>query len=311
MKPIILIAVVAIVVVAAAAVLLVGLGTGGKMTNGPVACTMDARICPDGSAVGRVAPNCEFAPCPEVGSNQCECPTGYRKDGDACNPECYYSTPPCLAPSVPCSPLVGNDFDEHGCKGSAGYSWCEAKQKCLRAWEEPCTEGCVPDPAKACTMDYTPVCGKDGVTYGNRCAAEAVCAEIAYAGECGSTGGTGGALGGGTGMANPASVYCEEQGGTLEIVDTPEGQVGMCHFANGQVCEEWALFRSNATNCTGADGSPAKTYCQPEQRGAEICTMEYRLVCGWAADGGKKQTYSNPCGACIQTNVAYWTEGEC
>ena len=30
----------------------------------PVACTMDAKICPDGSGVGRVGPNCEFAPCP-------------------------------------------------------------------------------------------------------------------------------------------------------------------------------------------------------------------------------------------------------
>ncbi len=30
----------------------------------PVACTQDAMICPDGSAVGRVGPNCEFAPCP-------------------------------------------------------------------------------------------------------------------------------------------------------------------------------------------------------------------------------------------------------
>lgn len=29
-----------------------------------VACTMDAKICPDGSAVGRIPPSCEFAPCP-------------------------------------------------------------------------------------------------------------------------------------------------------------------------------------------------------------------------------------------------------
>lgn len=29
-----------------------------------VACTLDAKICPDGSSVGRVGPNCEFAPCP-------------------------------------------------------------------------------------------------------------------------------------------------------------------------------------------------------------------------------------------------------
>lgn len=32
-----------------------------------VACTMDAKICPDGSAVGRVPPSCEFAPCPSGG----------------------------------------------------------------------------------------------------------------------------------------------------------------------------------------------------------------------------------------------------
>jgi len=36
--------------------------------------------------------------------------------------------------------LVGNDSDEHGCKASAGYSWCEIKQKCLRTWEEKCEE---------------------------------------------------------------------------------------------------------------------------------------------------------------------------
>ena len=30
-----------------------------------IACTMEAKICPDGSAVGRSGPNCEFAPCPK------------------------------------------------------------------------------------------------------------------------------------------------------------------------------------------------------------------------------------------------------
>ena len=29
-----------------------------------VVCTMDAKMCPDGSYVGRVAPNCQFAACP-------------------------------------------------------------------------------------------------------------------------------------------------------------------------------------------------------------------------------------------------------
>lgn len=31
----------------------------------PKACTMEAKLCPDGSSVGRVAPECEFAACPE------------------------------------------------------------------------------------------------------------------------------------------------------------------------------------------------------------------------------------------------------
>ncbi|HHQ45358.1 MAG TPA: hypothetical protein ENN13_04395 [Candidatus Altiarchaeales archaeon] len=35
-------------------------------------------------------------------------------------------------------PLLGGDRDEHGCIPSAGYSWCETKQKCLRIWEESC-----------------------------------------------------------------------------------------------------------------------------------------------------------------------------
>ena len=29
-----------------------------------IACTLEAKICPDGSSVSRVAPNCDFAPCP-------------------------------------------------------------------------------------------------------------------------------------------------------------------------------------------------------------------------------------------------------
>jgi len=35
-------------------------------TPTPIACTQEAMICPDGSAVGRVGPNCEFAPCPQA-----------------------------------------------------------------------------------------------------------------------------------------------------------------------------------------------------------------------------------------------------
>lgn len=34
--------------------------------------------------------------------------------------------------------IIGGDKDEGGCLVGAGYSWCEAKNKCLRVWEEKC-----------------------------------------------------------------------------------------------------------------------------------------------------------------------------
>jgi putative hemolysin len=45
------------------------------------------------------------------------------------------------------------------------------------------------------------------------------------------------------GLPNPASVFCEEQGGTVEIRDESGGQVGFCVFPDGNECEEWAFYR--------------------------------------------------------------------
>lgn len=38
--------------------------SGPLPSSEPVYCTMEAKICPDGSYVGRIPPDCEFAPCP-------------------------------------------------------------------------------------------------------------------------------------------------------------------------------------------------------------------------------------------------------
>ena len=46
------------------------------------------------------------------------------------------------------------------------------------------------------------------------------------------------------GIANPASVYCEEHGGELEIRTGDDGgEYGVCVFSDGSECEEWAFFR--------------------------------------------------------------------
>lgn len=93
-------------------------------------------------------------------------------------------------------------------------------------------------------------------------------------------------------------------------------------------CEdnEEAFFDEQGCGCqpkadstdTPMEGKLQATDCTQEQRGAEICTMEYRPVCGWF-DSTKIQcvkypcanTYSNPCQACANEEVISWTEGEC
>lgn len=43
---------------------------------------------------------------------------------------------------------------------------------------------------------------------------------------------------------NPASAYCVEKGGALEIRKEANGEAGYCKFTDGSECEEWAFFRS-------------------------------------------------------------------
>lgn len=267
-------------------------------------------------------------------------------------------------------------------------------------------------------------------------------------------------------MPNPASVYCEEQGGTLRMVETKEGTQGICVLPDGTECDEWAYYRGECpatqgcpedakicpdgsvvvrdpdNNCefpecpesecakegesfswiftdeypehccegltewqggmdtrvsigdecyaTGlVSGNPVgtcincgngiceeienvcncpddctaksdtahhsfasvaefcefenkytaycknlgtteeselseicsscqkRTFCTPEQRNAEACTLEYKPVCGWYSEEVQcvtypcAETYSNQCMACSDEKVEYWTEGEC
>jgi putative hemolysin len=56
------------------------------------------------------------------------------------------------------------------------------------------------------------------------------------------------------GLANPASVYCEEQGGRVEIRNDENGnQVGICVFPDGREVDEWAYYRGEAEP-TAPDG---------------------------------------------------------
>jgi len=47
----------------------------------------------------------------------------------------------------------------------------------------------------------------------------------------------------GVGLANPASVYCGDQGGRLVEVKTAAGVANDCLLPSGERIDEWALYR--------------------------------------------------------------------
>ncbi len=166
-----------------------------------IACTADAKKCPDWSYVWRTWPNCEFAACPVTTVCTMEyAPVCWQPPMPKCSAEeaCAQVMPAPKTYSNKCmmeadwatllygwecenNNLVWNDRDEHGCIASAWYTWCEAKQKCLRLWEETCEEAIV------CTMEWAPVCWKinwEYKTYGNKCMLNASGASYMYTWEC-------------------------------------------------------------------------------------------------------------------------------
>lgn len=52
------------------------------------------------------------------------------------------------------------------------------------------------------------------------------------------------------GSANPASVYCQENGGRLENREFFQGQKGFCIFDDGSECDEWEFFRNECRKGT-------------------------------------------------------------
>ena len=60
-------------------------------------------------------------------------------------------------------------------------------------------------------------------------------------------------------LPNPASVYCEEKGGKVELREDASGGVaGICVFSDGSECDEWAYFRGECQP-GGTPGAPEPT----------------------------------------------------
>ena len=87
------------------------------------------------------------------------------------------------------------------------------------------------------------------------------------------------------GMANPASVYCGQTGGTTKILkDTTGAEYGMCAFPNGTSCEEWALYRGEG--CKPGVTAPATATGTPAA-GKEMVTFTQSDTTGTVTQGTK------------------------
>lgn len=59
-------------------------------------------------------------------------------------------------------------------------------------------------------------------------------------------------------MANPASVFCVQNGNRLEIRTAADGsQSGACVFPDGSICEEWAYYRGECGPAVRKSPTPA------------------------------------------------------
>ncbi|MFA7298526.1 MAG: DUF333 domain-containing protein [Candidatus Absconditabacterales bacterium] len=142
-----------------------------------------------------------------------------------------------------------------------------------------------------------------------------------------------------TTLANPASIYCLDNGGDFEVVDTTGGQVGMCTLKDGTICEERSYMRGECgTDTNPGDGQTACTMeaklcpdgsavgrsgpncefaaCPNEE--PTVCTMEYAPVCASVAIqcittpcDPIEQTFSNRCVMNQNKLATFLHDGEC
>jgi hypothetical protein len=114
----------------------------------------------------------------------------------------------------------------------------------------------------------------------------------------------------GIGMPNPASVYCEQQGGRLEIREGADGQYGVCVFDDGSECEEWAFFRGECA--PGQSAQVTESVVIPANwmtYTLQSYGFSFRYPAGWAVDDSALNSINLTQGA-YRLHIGYRLPGE-
>jgi hypothetical protein len=211
-----------------------------------------------------------------------------------------------------CTQLVGGDKDEHGCIPSAGYSWCETKQKCLRTWEEPCSDNAE---LQSCTTDADCI-PHPAACHPTECINRKFEGDFKKPEAC-------------TAIFMYEAAYSPEdcaclnnvcvnknKGRTDDSTVTKPYDFEQC-VADGNPVMESYPRKCSANGATYTEELPVpeeRHVCTSEESANNACTLEYAPVCGEIVlNMGKTiyQTFGNGCAACAAMKTVAYTPGEC
>lgn len=198
-----------------------------------VYCTMDAKMCPDWSYVGRTWPDCAFAPCPWEEFYGCN---------DIYKPVCASLEVQCIM--APCYPVLHTFANECEMQNNPNatflHDWACEESNDLEM-KTPATVFCTLNWWKreirqddewkdywVCIFDDWKFCGEWDLFNWDCTKWEQNEDNDWWL----------------VWMPNPASVNCEDKWWTLEIREIPwRWEYGVCIFEDNLQCEEWALYR--------------------------------------------------------------------
>lgn len=83
-------------------------------------------------------------------------------------------------------------------------------------------------------------------------------------------------------IANPASVFCKDRGGSLEIRTGEDGgQTGYCKFPDGSECEEWAYFRGECQSGNSNFSQNVIDLCNEDRNNWKNCKPDSSCMDGF------------------------------